>query len=235
MRKNNNDESKARNDAILAERRIIMMFQPTLLKRAASKMFKMLLCILISVNCFTLSTVFAEESKDSSSITYVFDKNSKYELTDGVVEENPSHYGELSISGDAQVGTWNGISTFYVNSGTLSLYYRYDKDINSVAEDEWQVCEDSVKKVNNIDLKKKLGYGVIIVQSSKDGEIWSTESVETNAFENVTNRKESIYNTTDVQLNAGAHYRVIAAYKMERYVDTTHILIISQKRDEYTK
>lgn len=205
------------------------------LKSIANKILMVFLCLTITINCFTISVIYAEDSKDYNSYTYVFEKNSKYNLSDGVVDEDSFHYGELSITGDAQVETWNGISTYYVDNGVLSLYYRYNKEINTSTEDIWHICEDSVKKVNNIDLKGKLGYGAIIVQSSKDGEVWSTESIETNAFENVANRKDPIYKTTDVQLNAGAYYRVIVAYEMERLINTTKILFISYKNYEYKK
>ena len=139
------------------------MFQQKNLKIIISKTLNIVLCCAIVTNCFAFSTIYAENFKDCGSEIYVFDKNSKYNLSDDNLEENHPRYGEFSISGDAQVGMWGGVSAYYVNSGVLSLYYNYSKDIDAVYENEWHIYKKKKKKVNNIDLNGKLGKGAIIV------------------------------------------------------------------------
>lgn len=174
----------------------------------------------------------AEENKAFDFTTYIFDKDSKYKLSEGIVDENNYRYGEMKIIGNYDE---NKTASYFVNDGVLSFYYNYNKNIHNIPEDEWHICKDSSTKVNNIDVKGKVDNGVIIVQSSKDGEIWSTEYIETNAFENIDDRKDPIFTTTDVQLNAGAYYRIIVAYEMEKYKDTTKVLFVSHKNYEYKK
>lgn len=193
------------------------------------------LCTMTILNHMAPIMVFAEESKSYNSTVYKFDKKSKYSFDDGVVDDTMPKYGDLVIAGNYEQQKDNYYTYYDVKAGTLSFYYRYNKDITAIPEDEWHIYKDSSKKVDNIPLNNKIGNGVIIVQSSKDGKIWSTESVETNAFENVSNRSDAIYQTTDVQLNAGAFYRVIVAYEMEKYTDSTKILFYTHKNYDYVK
>ena len=193
------------------------------------------LCTLITLTMLPFNIISAEESNNYNSSVYSFDKNNKYVISEGQEDKTKDTYGKLSISGNYDKTLKDNVPAYYVKDGVISFFYNYNKKINDIPEDEWHIYYDKTKKVNNIDLKEKLGNGVIITQTSKDGEKWFTESIETNAFENVSNRNKSIYKTTDVQLNAGAYYRVIVAYEMEKYKDTTTFLFIKHKNYEYKK
>lgn len=91
----------------------------------------------------------------------------------------------------------NGIPDFevkkdYLDQTTdfnLSLSYLYDDSLLTAANDSWHLVSDGDKKVDYISIGEKTGKGALIVQTSKDRDVWVTAYTSTNIFETDTNGK----------------------------------------------
>lgn len=130
--------------------------------------------------------------------------------------DNEAAIGTLSALGKAKEnGDLNGIPFITVKTGNLSLQYTINGGKLGLADEVWHIAEDNSKTVNEIKLKKKIGTGALIVQTSLDGENWVEDTVKCDVLSVNSELKDVFYTTKDVQLDNGCYYRVILAYKME--------------------
>lgn len=206
--------------------------------------FAILIIVFAMSKFITPITTYAKE--DNTVIkgdVYQFEEKAPYDFSSSVKSETAKAYGTLSVSGDIiETSDVDGITALSVNKnydeaddGNLSIAYTYNDDLLDAADDEWHLVDDKTKKVETISLKEKMGKGALILQTSKDGKTWVTAYSETNIFENVSNRKDAFYNTTDVQIVNGCYYRVIVTYKVGKKVDPTKILFVNLDNYEYQK
>ena len=138
--------------------------------------------------------------------------------------------GNLMISGkNASQTSKDGITAFSVEKSytadsdyNLSFTYNLNSAYLNTGENNWHLIKDGSKKIDTITLGEKIETGAVIVQTSKDGKLWFTTEVCTDAFMNVSTYT---YRTTDVQLVNGCYYRVIVAYELCKKVDSSKFLV----------
>lgn len=163
-------------------------------------------------------TAYAKESiQDISASVYEFSAKDNYIFSDAYASATEKDaLGDFSISGDIEdAGEKDGFKQYTVDSGNLTLSYKFDSSILDAADTEWHLIEDKTKKVDSFSLDKNISKGAIVVQSSKDGENWITDYQQCDAFKTADSLGDSLYTTKDVQLENGCFYRVIVVYKMQ--------------------
>ena len=124
--------------------------------------------------------------------------------------------GKFSIAGRISTVTKkNGMPAYSVSGGTLKFSYVYDDHLLTAPEDEEHLIYDKSKNVNGVKLDSGVEMGALIVQTSKDGQIWFNVPGETytNIFKDEPEGLKEFYTTTDVQMVNGCYYRVLVAYK----------------------
>lgn len=168
---------------------------------------------------FSMDAYAKESAINVAGNIYEFGKDAHYEFSTAV-SSSPANtdntFGAFSISGDVQAnGDINGISAYSVSSGNVSLSYSFDQARLAAAENEWHLIADKSKKVDSVALDKNVLSGAIIVQSSLDGETWTTDAVKTDVFTAASDLSAPIYTTKEVQTENGCFYRVIVAYKLK--------------------
>ena len=177
-----------------------------------------------------------ESTQDVSGSVYEFSKKDAYTFSgasDSASATEQNTIGELSVSGDMEeAGEKDGFKQYTVDSGNLTLSYKFDASILDTADTDWHLTEDKSKKVDSFVLDKNISKGAIIVQSSKDGESWITDYQMSDAFKTADAISDSIYTTKDVQLENGCYYRVIVVYKMEIKTDEKKIAFVTTDTTE---
>ena len=169
--------------------------------------------------------------------TYTFNADTAYPFSNAPHSPDVGH-GSLTVSGkNISQTTQNDIAAFSVektytgeNSCNLSLTYNFNPAYLNADKENWNLVEDSSKKIDTIVLDEKIGNGAVIVQTSKDGKIWVTAETHTNAFNGTS---VFTYKTTDVQLVNGCYYRIIVAYELCKKVGPSKVLFWSI--DKYEK
>lgn len=168
---------------------------------------------------------FAQENNDGDSeavpgMVYQFGEKGNYNLSDAdnsySTNSGTESDGQFIITGNIRsVSERNGIPEYAVNGGTLTFSYKYDDDLLKASEDEDHLVDDNAKKVNGTALNSEIKKGVLIVQTSKDGEIWFNVPGATfsNIFKDNPDGLKDFYTTTDVQMVNGCYYRILIAYK----------------------
>ena len=168
---------------------------------------------------------FAQENSDGDSETvpgmvYQFGEKGNYNLSDAdnsySTNSGTETDGQFIITGNiSSTNERNGIPEYAVNGGTLTFSFDYDDDILKASEDEDHLVDDNAKKVNGTALNSEIKKGVLIVQTSKDGEIWFNVPGATfsNIFKDNPDGFKEFYTTTDVQMVNGCYYRILIAYK----------------------
>ena len=145
-------------------------------------------------------------------------------------------YGSFSVSGDLTPDTSaEGIPSFLVNSGQISLTYSYTDVLLNVKEEEWHLVDDKTKNVNDIKLDSNIKCGAVILQTSKDGKKWVDDVALTDALKKTPNQNDPFYETKSTQLANGCYYRVIVVYKLGRKVGQNKVLFVTKDEYEYKK
>ena len=152
---------------------------------------------------------------------YEFTGDGKYAYSNGdaeyVTADSSNTAGTFSITGNIEQDTdMNGIPVYNVVSGNISLYYSFDAADFSTEETEWHMIDDKSKQVDEIKLKSNIMMGAAIVQTSLDGQTWTTDTEFTDFFADSGNGNDALYTTKDIQLDNGCYYRLIIVYKQQR-------------------
>ena len=177
-----------------------------------------LICMaLILFGIFSLPALATSGRVEVAGNVYEFGKDSHYEFQENhgfTSSEDCDTYGTFSISGNiADVSVRDGVPSYEVSDGTLTLFYNYGDATLNVDIDSWHLIDDKSKKVADMTLGSDIMKGAIILQSSKDRKTWVDIITITNAFSDTPVRTSSIYSTSDVELINGCFYRMIVVYE----------------------
>lgn len=172
-----------------------------------------------TTNASEVSDKYENVEKTNESAKYftlfTFD-NDSYRFSEAKVDNTHSVLGSFSIQGKYKKSTEEIIPEYNVDSGNLRFTYEWKYNADE-SENQWYIGLGNNKKIDLYDIEKKMGTGTIIIQSSKDKINWSTNDVVCNFIEELCSNKKYIYETNEIQINSGCYYRVIVAYKLERY------------------
>ena len=162
---------------------------------------------------------------------YGFNKNTNYEFTtadtSSFASESEDTIGTFSVAGGVDsITEILGIPYYIVDGTALTITYSYVDQMHP-GEGEWEISKDNGKKVDSISLDSNINNGAFILQTSKDGNKWSTVYTETNVFEDVPTRTDPIYTTTDIELKNGCYYRFIVAYEKKIKTGSTEVVGIN--------
>lgn len=190
---------------------------------------------------------FAQENNDVDSETvpgmvYQFDEKGNYNLSDTdntySTDSGTESDGQFIITGNiSSVSERNGIPEYAVNGGPLTFSFNYDDDLLKASEDEDQLVDENAKKVNGTALNSEIKKGALIIQTSKDGEIWFNVpgATFTNIFKDNPDGLKEFYTTTDVQMVNGCYYRILIAYKTSIRTQKARRFPPRLERHEYKK
>lgn len=189
---------------------------------------------------------FAQENNDGDSeivpgMVYQFGEKGNYILSDAddsySTNSGTESDGQFIITGNiSSINERNGIPEYAVNGGTLTFSFIYD-DLLKASEDEDHLVDDNAKKVNGTALNSEIKKGALIVQTSKDGEIWFNVPGKTftNMFKDNPDGFKEFYTTTDVQMVNGCYYRILIAYKTAVRTQKAQKIPPKLEKHEYKK
>ena len=185
-------------------------------------------------------TVFADEEKYEidSLINVETEKNAKYELPDDKsksINDYNSRYGFFNLNASVEESSSeNNFVSYYVSDGRASIDFILNNYINA-SEENWHIANESLKSIGEVKLDKRIGMGVIVVQTSKDGEHWNNAKILENAFSKDESTVHNVYELNQVELNNGTYFRVIVAYRLEKLSNSHQFLVIKNNEYEYEK
>ena len=188
------------------------------------------------------SVAYAADNIGATAIdgrVYSFDEETHYEYSssESYEDANPSNtYGNFSIVGSlASDGSKDGIPSFLVTGETATLVYSYTDDILNADIENYHLVEDKTKQVDGVSLPSKISYGALILQTSKDGQIWYTDLTMTNLFKETPIQSEAFYSANSLQLANGCYYRVTVVYKTAIKVGQHKVLFFEKDDIDYKK
>ena len=65
-------------------------------------------------------------------------------------------------------------------------------------------------------VNKNINKGAVILQTSPDGENWTTVRTITNAFSDTPVQTDPLYTSSQIQLSNGCYYRLIVSYELQK-------------------
>lgn len=191
---------------------------------------KKLVLILLSI-IFLTSLLGIQINAEGTGIAvagkvYVLDEKEDYNISpedDFIsVQDSNETIGVLNITGNiTNAYKKDDFDAYEISDGPVLFSYSKDRYINASNETEWHLISDDKKSVNGISTKK-IQNGVLIVQSSRDGEHWAEDKIVTNYFVNDQEAGYD-YSTNDIQATNGTYFRIILAYKLGKVVGNNQI------------
>ncbi len=171
---------------------------------------------------------------------YTFDQKNKYVFTEAensqLVSESDLVAGTFCLTGsityDADI---DGMPVYFVDKGNVDLIYAYGNTLMAAPDEKWHLTDDGGKNIDTAKLEKKIGNGVLLLQTSVDGESWVTDKELSNAFEVAPSSNDVFYTTKPLQLMNGCYYRFIVAYELEKKVNTKKVGLVNVDENEYKK
>lgn len=190
----------------------------------------------IAIICNSLLMPAAAEENDFPIEGKIFESDEKgnhaFSSENGYTSTTAGNtYGTFTIHGE--VAESNG--KYGVTSGNATFTYSYDNKLMTAADEEWHVIEEKKKSIDSLKTESNIGFGALILQSSKDGTIWHTDIELTNLFSDTPNNSQPFYETNSVQLANGTHFRVIVAYELGRKIGEKTIAFVKYEEYEYAK
>ena len=181
-------------------------------KKKNTKVNSVIFALLLSAVFITLPLFVnsAEKTYSSSPVNYECDDTVEYSLSEPYMVEDFSYEkksaGAVSIKGDInKQTTYNGVEAYGVNDN-ITLGYTYSGILRDNAEDQWNICSDSCKNIGDISLKKKIGWGTVIIQKSSNGINWENACDPIyDFFKGKSQGKSDIYLTTDDEIKKGTY------------------------------
>lgn len=200
---------------------------------------KRMLCVItilaMLVSVWPISVKAKDTSLEIVGSVYEFDDDAHYEIAESAKTEGAS-FGTLFVTGNMkESGDMATYKKYTVNTGLFSVFYAFDQDKLNVASTDWHIEDDKSKLVDSHSLDENILSGAIIVQSSRDGQLWQTDAALTDVFSADSVLKEPVFEANDIQLQNGCYYRIIVAYKMEKQVESSKILGFTKENFEYKK
>ena len=203
------------------------------IKRPLATLLSALICVFTLIPVIPASATTA--TVPVTGTVYELGEKGNYDINDDSVTEDFNSFGTFSISGElVQTDSVGGVDFYTAGSGNVDFNYKYTLPSN-VDESDWHLSEDGGKKVNGSSLGAKIGKGVILIQTSKDGAKWVDETSMTNVFVGTNASYKPIYTTKSIQLVNGCYYRVIVAYKYERLEGKKKVLFVETDDKDYAK
>lgn len=173
---------------------------------------------------------------------YTFDKDTAYKFSsdgEAVSSRDTQTYGAFSISGielAVEPEMKNGVASYSVPEGHVSIQYTYSDALLSASEEEWHLVDDNTSSIDVFRIDNNIQKGAIILQKSMDHMNWYNVSVQTNAFKNTPVQNGVLYETTDIEMINGCYYRLIVVYELAQKVGTsTVVLVIPKDEIEYKR
>lgn len=173
---------------------------------------------------------------------YTFDKDNAYKFSsdgEAISSSDSQPYGAFSISGvdlTAEPEKKNGVSSYSVPEGHVSIQYTYSDGLLSASDEEWHLVDDNTTSIDVFKIDNNIQKGAIILQKSMDHLNWYNVSVQTNAFKNTPVQNGVLYETTDIEMINGCYYRLVVVYELARKVGTsTVVLVIPKDEIEYKR
>ncbi len=173
---------------------------------------------------------------------YTFGTDNAYKFSsagEAVSSSAAQTYGTFSISGIdliAEAGTKNGVASYSVPEGYVSIQYTYSDELLSASDEEWHLVDDNTTSIDVFKINNNIQKGAIILQKSMDHMNWYNVSVQTNAFKNTPVQNGVLYETTDIEMINGCYYRLVVVYELAQKVGTsTVVLVIPKDEIEYKR
>ncbi len=189
--------------------------------------------LLVMVGVFCVSKAFAADTKKNPPRRiFEADESGNYysgSSIDSFAYGRPS-MGELAIYGDIpSEDTYQGY-TSYAAKGEITIRYSYDGAFQTDKKEDWNLISDKSKKVNGIELSKKIALGTVIVQKSTDNQTWKNAQDPLTDYFDENKGLRDICTISETDLKKGTFYRIIIAYKMGRKTGSSGVFDIV---DEY--
>ena len=98
---------------------------------------------------------------------YTFDKNDAYKFSsagNAMRSSNARTYGSFSISGSElteESETENGVASYSVSKGSISIQYAYSDGLLSASEEKWHLVEDNTTSIDDF----KIDHDIQMEQS----------------------------------------------------------------------
>ena len=173
---------------------------------------------------------------------YTFDKDNAYKFSsdgEAVSSNSAQTYGSFSISGvdlTAESETKNGVASYSVPEGHVSIQYTYSDELLSASDEAWHLVDDNTTSIDVFKIDNNIQKGAIILQKSMDHMNWYNVSVQANAFKNTPVQNGVLYETTDIEMINGCYYRLVVVYEQAQKVGTsTVVLVIPKDEIEYKR
>ena len=120
-------------------------------------------------------------------------------------EESKISHGKFTITANiAETDENTGFAKYGVTNSSVKFSYHYDYTP--------EIYKDSCKKIGDLKIGAKAGKGVLLLETSKDGNTWQTKYVKTNLLKERPKTYSDFYTASDVELASGYYYRVTVAY-----------------------
>ncbi len=172
-------------------------------------------------------------------VSYQTENDTSYKSKTSVVEK--MSYGRANIgpvkldNSKGTINKWNNDIDAYSSIRDLTIQYGFEGNFKSNGTEKWNITSDGGKVVNNINLKKKIQDGALIIRKSYDNVHWN-HAIEpiTNFFSNKRIDRTNLYTIPYEDLLKGTYYEVTVAYKIERKVgEDTGLLWIKTPKMAY--
>ena len=181
----------------------------------------MALCSFVYTPCFAENGNTAVVGK-----LYEFEDKSEYEISSAQSSSTTTSsntYGEFLLNGNIKNSiSKNGVPSYEVEDGKLSLVYKYDDTLLNADTDSWHLFSDDVNKIDGQVLANSVQKGTILLQTSMDRLNWTDAVCMTNVFSSTPICSDSFYESKDIELINGCYYKLLLLMKHE-FVQKTAI------------
>ena len=202
------------------------------MKKRVSRIILVAIMVLVACAYKQLPAVAKDSIEILSGTSYEFGEKDAYDLNKA--QELSIDTTRVRILDDIKnISTKDGMVSYALGSGNLSIIINKDfgeKVYKPDSTKDWHIVKDNTKVVDATKLSAPINTGAIIVQTSKDGQLWIDSYCCTdiyNKLDVINKRTENgedigcFYRTTNVQITNGCYYRIIVAYKLERDKEKT--------------
>lgn len=194
----------------------------------------MALCSFVYTPCFAENGNTAVVGK-----LYEFEDKSEYEISSAQSSSTTTSsntYGEFLLNGNIKNSmSKNGVPSYEVEDGKLSLVYKYDDTLLNADMDSWHLFSDDVNKIDGQVLANSVQKGTILLQTSMDRLNWTDAVCMTNVFSSTPICSDSFYESKDIELINGCYYKVIVAYETRIRTEDSNFWFVDTDKFDYKK
>lgn len=169
-----------------------------------------------SLFCFTAGSCIVKADSSVSPSIYEFEEKNHYNITGLDAVAHASAVGKLTISNASAIQT-DGFPTYDIKGDKSTITYSFAKDRIRTGVDGWVIVEDKSKEVNSEKLDQNIMNGAIVVQTSVDGNKWTTDKAMTDVFAG-DDKGLVIFEPNEVQMSNGCYLRILVVYKEQSKV-----------------